>query len=538
MPLIECVPNFSEGRREPVIAALRDAIAAVAGVRVLDVSADASHNRTVITFVGPPDAILDGAFAGIRAARELIDLREHQGVHPRIGAADVVPFVPLEGATMEQCIVLARTLAERVGRELGIPVYLYDRAASREDRVNLAQIRRGGFEELREVIAMDPARAPDFGPPHVHFSAGAVCIGARRILVAYNVYIGPESHLGTARAIAREIRESSGGRPGLRALGLAVDGQAQVSMNLVDLERTTLHDAWEAVRAAAVTHGIEPTWSEIVGLAPEAAFIDAAARHLRLRGDGPAPILEHRIREKLATGDATSARVGRHVQLASDDSGAIQRDPRDTRGVRDSRNTSADLLDALGADSPTPGGGSASAHAGAVGAAMARMVASITARKLQHAARADRMQAIAERAAALVSELSELVVRDAAVFEQVRAAHRLPRDREPAEARQLAIDAAFLHAAEIPLETARRCAEAAELCAELAAHGHPPARADAAVGALIAEGACAGCALNVHVNIQSMRDRAAGEPLLAEAAILAMSAAQARAAVLRLVTEG
>ena len=299
MPLIECVPNFSEGRRPDVIDAIRAAISAVPGVTVLDVSSDPSHNRSVITFVATPDAIVDGAFAGIRAARDLIDLREHAGVHPRIGAADVVPFVPLDDATMEQCIRLARGLGARVGAELDIPVYLYECAATRNDRVRLADVRRGGFEGLCDAIATDPSRVPDFGPKRLHPSFGAVAIGARALLVAYNIYLGPADHIDVARKVAREIRESAGGAAGIRALGLVVDGQAQVSMNLVDIERTGLRGAWDAVRRAAAAHGIVPTWSEIVGLVPERALRGGPIEELRIAGFGPEKILEQRLRRTL-----------------------------------------------------------------------------------------------------------------------------------------------------------------------------------------------------------------------------------------------
>src|SRR5687767_8554967 len=209
--LIECVPNFSEGRRPDVIAAIRDAIAAVDRTAVLDVSSDASHNRTVITFVASADTAVDAAFAAVAKARDLIDLTKHSGEHPRMGATDVVPFVPLEGTTMEECIALARTLGDRVARELQIPVYLYERAATRAERENLADVRRGEFEGLRDVIGTDPTRAPDFGSPRVHPTAGAVAIGARPFLVAYNVYLGDTSNLAVAKKVAKAVRGSSGG---------------------------------------------------------------------------------------------------------------------------------------------------------------------------------------------------------------------------------------------------------------------------------------------------------------------------------------
>ncbi|MDB4893087.1 MAG: glutamate formiminotransferase, partial [Gemmatimonadetes bacterium] len=225
MKLIECVPNFSEGRRPEVVDAIRNAIANVAGAHVLDASSDASHNRSVITFVAPIDVVADAAFAGIREAHQHIDLRTHSGEHPRMGATDVVPFIPLEGATMEDCIALARQLGERVGRELQIPVFLYERAATRPDRENLADVRRGEFEGIRADIGTTPQRTPDFGPSQVHESAGAVAIGARPFLVAYNVYLGPASNMPVAKDVAKAVRGSSGGLRYVKAMGFEVDGQ-------------------------------------------------------------------------------------------------------------------------------------------------------------------------------------------------------------------------------------------------------------------------------------------------------------------------
>ncbi|HET9796783.1 MAG TPA: glutamate formimidoyltransferase, partial [Gemmatimonadaceae bacterium] len=241
MKLIECVPNFSEGRRSDVVGAIRDAIAGTPGAYVLDASTDASHNRSVITFVAPAEVVAEAAFRGIGEAVRRIDLTTHSGEHPRMGAADVVPFIPLEGATMEDCISLARQLGERVGRELGVPVFLYERAATRPDRENLADVRRGEFEGIRDEMAAGAAhRKPDFGPDRVHATAGAVAIGARPFLVAYNVYLGPVENLPVAKAVAKAVRGSSGGLRYVKGLGLEVDGQAQVSMNLVDTEKTPI----------------------------------------------------------------------------------------------------------------------------------------------------------------------------------------------------------------------------------------------------------------------------------------------------------
>src|SRR5471032_2242313 len=225
MKLIECVPNFSEGRRPEVISAIRNAIASAPGAHVLDASADASHNRCVITFVAPLDMVVEAAFRGVDTARQFIDLTTHSGEHPRMGASDVVPFIPLEGSTMEDCIALARALGERVGRELQIPVFLYERAATRPDRENLADVRRGEFEGLRDDIGKTPQRTHDFGPSQVHATAGAVAIGARPFLVAYNVYLGPASNMSVAKDVAKAVRGSSGGLRYVKAMGFEVDGQ-------------------------------------------------------------------------------------------------------------------------------------------------------------------------------------------------------------------------------------------------------------------------------------------------------------------------
>src|SRR3954464_482765 len=276
MRLVECVPNFSEGRRPEIVAKIRDAIAAVEGIAVLDVSSDASHNRTVITFVAPIEKAVEAAYAGIQTASRHIDLTKHSGEHPRMGASDVVPFIPLEGTTMEDCIVLARTLGERVGKELDIPVFLYERAASPPDRENLADVRRGEFEGLRDEIGKNQNRVPDFGPNRIHPTAGATAIGARPFLVAYNVYLGDKHNVRVAKDVAKAVRGSSGGLRYVKGLGLEVDGQAQVSMNLVDTERTPLHRAFEMVRMEAEARGVSPTWSEIVGLKPERALLGTA----------------------------------------------------------------------------------------------------------------------------------------------------------------------------------------------------------------------------------------------------------------------
>src|SRR3954469_3048260 len=379
MRLVECVPNFSEGRRPEIVAKIRDAIASVEGIAVLDVSSDASHNRTVITFVAPIEKAVDAALEGMRTASNLIDLTKHSGEHPRMGATDVVPFIPLEGTTMEDCIVLARALGERVGKELGIPVFLYERAATRPDRENLADVRRGEFEGLRDEIGKNPNRVPDFGPNKIHATAGATAIGARPFLVAYNVYLGDKSNVQVAKDVAKAVRGSSGGLRYVKGLGLEADGQAQVSMNLVDPEKTPLYRAFDMVKMEAEARGVSPTWSEIVGLVPEKALFDTAARHVRLRDFKPEMVLEKKVRDAVQGGESLT-----------------------------------DFVAAVASPIPAPGGGSVAAHAGALGAALAQMVAGLTAGKKKYIAVDAEMREIAVRAAALGNTLSALVARDAA----------------------------------------------------------------------------------------------------------------------------
>jgi glutamate formiminotransferase / formiminotetrahydrofolate cyclodeaminase len=481
--LVECVPNFSEGRRPEIINRFRDAIGDVDGVVILDTSSDLSHNRTVITFVVPVERAVDAAFAGIRAARDAIDLNHHTGEHPRMGAADVVPFVPLEGTTMEDCIVLARSLGDRVGRELEIPVFLYERAATRPDRENLADVRRGEFEGLRAQIGTDPARVPDFGPDRIHPTAGAVAIGARPFLVAYNVYLGSSSNLQVAKDVAKALRHSTGGLRYVKALGLEVDGQAQVSMNLVDTEKTPLYRAFDMVKLEAAAQGVNTTWSEIVGLVPERVLLETAARHVQLRNFSSEMVLERRVRDAVQGGQSLSG-----------------------------------FVSSVASSAPVPGGGSVAAHVGALAAALAQMVAGLTAGKKKYASVDAEMRQLALDAAGLVTQLSALVARDAAAFAEVSAAYKLPNEPEEAVVRRReAITRALLAAAQVPLETARACARVAELAAVAAEKGNGNAASDAGVAALLADAGCRGAVLNVRINVSSLEDRSLGSGLLEEA---------------------
>ncbi len=295
MKLIECIPNFSEGRRPEVIAAITDAISGVPGVTLLDVNPDKDHNRVVVTFVGEADAVAEAAFRGAQKAAELIDMSEHHGEHPRLGATDVVPFVPLGDATMAECVALAEQVGERIGRELAIPVYLYEKAARTPERRNLADVRRGEYELLMQEIDK-PERRPDFGPALANVKSGGTVVGARPPLVAFNVNLN-STDLKAARAIAKAVRESGGGLPSVKALGLMIEAgnHTQISMNLVDFTVTGMHTAMEAIAAEAAKYEIAISGSEIVGLLPVQALLDVATHSLKLTSFSAQQVLEFRL---------------------------------------------------------------------------------------------------------------------------------------------------------------------------------------------------------------------------------------------------
>jgi len=498
MKLIECVPNFSEGRRPEVVAAIKDAIAAVKGVSILDTSSDSSHNRSVITFVVPLEQAVAAAFAGISEAAARIDLRHHTGEHPRIGATDVVPFIPLEDATMDDCVAIARSLGTRVGSELNIPVYLYERAATRSTRTNLADVRRGQFEGLSRELGSNPERDPDFGPAAIHPSAGAIAIGARPFLVAYNVYLGDADNLPLAKSIAKNVRASSGGFPHVKGLGLEVDGQAQVSMNLVDTEQTPLHVPYDFIKREAQAAGADVTWSEIVGLVPERVLFDSAKHYLKLAKFTNEQVLERQV--------ARAIRAGETARRAGHPSGP------------DASTSSDAFLTAVASADPVPGGGSVAAYAGALGAALTQMVAGLTLGKKKYAGVEAEIATVAASAKALSAKLESLVARDAAAYSTVSAAYKMPHasDQE-VDARKRAITSALLAASEAPLETARACADVADLAVIAATKGNSSAITDAGVAALLAEAGCKAAVYNVRINVSSLEDRSRGEPLVREA---------------------
>ena len=469
--LVECVPNFSEGRRTEVINEITSAISQVAGVRILDVQSDRDHNRTVVTLVGSPDAVLAAVFAGIATAAEWIDMDQHKGEHPRIGATDVVPFVPISGVTMDECVHLARALGQRVGRELNIPVYLYEAAATRPDRVNLADIRRGEYEGLKEEIVANPDRAPDFGPARLG-KAGATVIGARAPLIAYNVYLTTDD-VEVARKVASAVRHSSGGLHYVKALGLLVEGRAQVSMNLTDYTRTPIARVVEMVRREAMRYGVNIHHSELVGLIPQAALIDAAQWYLQLDQFKPDQVLETRL---LADGEPREQEIS--------------------------------FLDRLAAGTPAPGGGSAAAYAGAMAAALASMVARVTIGKKKYADVERRMEEIAQEADRMRAVLTQAVTLDAQAFEGVMAAMKLPKAMETEQAaRAHAIEQATHKAAAVPLDVCRHVVKTLELLAEVAEIGNANAVADAASGAVMARAALQAAGLNVRVNAASVADK-------------------------------
>ena len=391
--IVECVPNFSEGQRPEVVEAIRRAMEQP-GVAILNVSSDADHNRTVITLAGEPGAIEQAAFAGIARAAELIDLDVHRGEHPRIGATDVCPFVPVSGVSMDECVAIARRVGERVGRELSIPVYLYESAATRPDRVNLENIRRGEYERLKEEIGSNPDRAPDFGPARVG-PAGATAIGARPFLIAFNAYLNT-SDVSVAKEIAKAIRQSSGGLRYVKALGLEVEGMAQVSMNLTDFRKTPIFRVVEMIRREAARYGCGIVKTELVGLIPQAALIDAAQWYLQSDGLTPDHVLENRIGETLAA--QTTGRVSEPFDSA--------------QGMPSQGLTPTAFLEATAAGSATPGGGAVAALAGALSAALAAMVARLTIGKKKYAEVEPEMKEIAARADAIRATLTDAIDAD------------------------------------------------------------------------------------------------------------------------------
>lgn len=486
-PLVECIPNFSEARRPEIVEEIIQVIQSVPEIHILDRHSDLDHNRTVITFIGPPSAVEEAAFRAIALAAQRINMDEHEGAHPRIGATDVVPFVPISDITMQECVEMARRLGKRVGEELGIPVYLYEEAATRPERQNLENIRRGQYEGLKMEIGVNPERQPDFGPS-VLGSAGATVIGARQPLIAYNVYLNTND-TAIAQKIAKAVRHSSGGLRYVKAMGVLVEGRAQVSMNLTNYRGTPIARVTEMIRREAERYGVTIHHSELVGLIPQEALNDAAVWYLQLDQFTPEQILEQRLMELMRTQPASTAPLEHS------------------------------FLEALAAATPTPGGGSAAAHTGAVAAALVAMVARLTLGKKKYEAVKERMWAILEQAENLRTELLRNVEEDSQAFEAVMQAFKLPKDTpEQEQWRQQAIQQATLKASRVPLITARNCLEVQKLAAELTETGNLNAISDAASAATLARAALTCAAYNVRINLNNLNGAEESQTLMAQLA--------------------
>ncbi|HQV94614.1 MAG TPA: glutamate formimidoyltransferase [Anaerolineales bacterium] len=512
--LIECIPNFSEARRPEVIDQIAAAIQAVSEVKLLDRSSDLDHNRTVLTFAGSPAGVEEAAFRAIKTAAELIDLDAHTGEHPRIGATDVVPFVPLSGATMEECVAIAQRLGQRVAGELSLPVYLYEAAATRPERANLENIRKGQYEGLKKEIESDPNRKPDFGPSKLP-KAGATVIGARNPLIAFNVYLTSDD-VNIAKKIAKAVRHSSGGLRYVKGLGLLVDGRAQVSMNLTNFHETPIARVVEFIRREAQRYGVNIHHCELVGLIPQEALVDAAVWYTQLDQFDKAQILESRLFDSgPQTADGLSSTV---------------------HGL--STPQPASFLDELASALPAPGGGSAAAYAGAMGAALVAMVSGLTIGRKKYAEVEAEMQAVRVMAEKLRAEMTQAVDDDAASFEAVIGAFKLPKETDDQQkARTAAIQIATLNAANIPLHSAERSVKIMELAIKCAEHGNLNAISDALSGFAMSRASLTAAAYNVRINVHSLPDKSAGDEYLKELAELEKKADNLEANIRKVMKE-
>ncbi|MGO9204789.1 MAG: glutamate formimidoyltransferase [Candidatus Limnocylindrales bacterium] len=469
MSWFECVPNFSEGRDQAKIAKIAAEAQARPGVALLDVEQNADHNRCVVTLVGEGPALVDAVLNMMRAATTLIDLTSHKGEHPRMGATDVVPFVPLGDATTEQAVDLAVQLGTRVWEELHIPVYLYGDAARRPERRDLAKVRAGQFEGIRDAIGTDPDRRPDIGEPRVHPTAGAVAIGARPVLIAYNAYLTTPD-VAVAKQVARAVRGRDGGLTEVKALGFEIRERqrAQVSMNLTDYRRTPIHRAVEAVRREAARFGVGVEETEVVGLVPENALFDAAEYYLQLNNFDRGTVLERKV-----------------------------------RGAQPAPESLPEFTARLAARTPTPGGGSAAAAAGAMGAALGEMVMAYSAGKDDRTLDGAREGLVYAR-----SRFLALVGQDSQAYADTVTARRAAKAQPGPEAEQ-AWTAAIWHAADVPLETARLAWKCAGELKELADRVRSVMKSDWSTALALLDAAREGAIANVVINADDLRERGA-----------------------------
>ncbi len=536
MKLIECVPNFSEGRDRAVIDAIAGEIAGTEGALLLDVDPGAATNRTVVTFLGPPEAVEEAAFRAIRRAAQLIDMSKHAGEHPRMGATDVCPFVPVQGATMEDCVEIARRLGKRVGEELGIPAYLYEAAAARPERRSLADIRKGEYEALPEKMK-DPSFAPDFGPAVFHEKAGATVIGAREFLIAYNFNLNTRDKK-LAHAIAQELREAGKPKRGpdgkivkdaegktvsvpgrfreCRAVGWYIEeyGRAQISINFTNYKVTPIHEVFDAAREEAAKRGLRVTGSELVGLIPLDAILAAGDHYLAKQGKTTGVPEKERVHAAILSLGLS--------EVAPFDAGQkiIEYRYRGApKGLQAMRLT--EFADELSSDSPAPGGGSVAALSGSLSASLSSMVAALTWSKAGMESSRPAMKDLGVEAQRLKDWFLDAVDRDTEAFNRVLAAMRLPKktaDEQAARAR--AVEEANQGAARVPLEVLDRSVRALELALVVAGEGNPNSVSDAGVAGACALAAAEGAALNVRINVPGLADRSVASRLLEEQARL------------------
>ncbi len=471
--LVECVPNFSEGRDKSKVDAIVDAMK-IDGVYLLDREMDADHNRCVITLVGEREPIQEAAIRGVGRAAELIDLTKHQGAHPRMGAADVVPFIPIDGVTIEDCVTMARRVGEQIWKRHQIPVYLYEAAATTPERQNLENIRRGQFEGIRDEIGTNPARKPDFGDPRVHPTAGATVVGARKFLIAYNVFLNTPD-VAIAKKIAKAVRFSSGGLRFVKGAGFLVRGLAQVSMNLTDFEQTPIHTVFELVKREAARYGVTPVSSEIVGLIPKKALEQAAEWFLQVENFDSSLILENRL----------AAVMGGKMAV-----GGLR------AGVEP-------FVEQLAAPTATPGGGSAAAASAAMAAGLATMVASMSRGKKAYLQHERELSDAIARLGQLREDLKAAIDADAESYNAVMKAYKQAKESANADGQ---IDAALKQATSVPLGVAERAREVASLAGKLAPITNPNMKSDLTTAKALAEAAIKGALANVEINLESVKD--------------------------------